>query len=98
MQKKLISGVLATVMALSLLTACGEQATDSGSKTEAEEQSAETTIESSDGSSTSALWPTTLTNSVHNSAAPDWTEYNQLIFNIKNTTDYSEREVMMHRA
>lgn len=29
---------------------------------------------------------------------PDWTEYNQLIADIKTTTDFAEREAMMHRA
>ncbi|WP_243111896.1 peptide ABC transporter substrate-binding protein [Butyrivibrio sp. CB08] len=98
MQKKLLSCVIALSMTLCLLTACGKQATDAGGATSTEEQATETAAESSGGSTSTASWPTTLTNSVHNSAAPDWTEYNQLIFNIKNTTDYAEREVMMHRA
>ena len=29
---------------------------------------------------------------------PDWTEYDQLIDDIKSTTDFVEREAMMHRA
>lgn len=29
---------------------------------------------------------------------PDWTEYNQLIAEIKSTTDFVEREAMMHKA
>jgi peptide/nickel transport system substrate-binding protein/oligopeptide transport system substrate-binding protein len=97
MRNKLLSCVIVFAMTLSLLTACGKQATDAGTEVSTEEQAAETASESSDGTADSS-WPTTLTNSVHNGAAPDWTEYNQLIFNIKNTTDYNEREIMMHRA
>ena len=29
---------------------------------------------------------------------PDWTEYDQLISDIKSTTDFVEREAMMHQA
>ena len=96
MRKKFLASVMIFVMALSLLSACGKQANDHASESPAEESSTDT---GSDGTGeTTASWPATLTNSVHNSAAPDWTEYNQLIFNIKNTTDYNERETMMHRA
>ena len=72
--------------------------TDSNDATvSADQATAATTTEAADNVKDTS-WPSTLTNSVHNSAAPDWTEYNQLIFNIKNTTDYNEREKMMHRA
>ena len=97
MHKKLIACVVAFSMTLSLLTACGKQAGNAGDAGETTDPSASESAEGSVSSSDDS-WPTTLTNSVHNSAAPDWTEYNQLIFNIKNTTDYSEREKMMHRA
>ena len=33
-----------------------------------------------------------------NDPRPDWTEYDQLIDDIKSTTDFVEREAMMHRA
>ncbi|MCR5671026.1 MAG: peptide ABC transporter substrate-binding protein [Butyrivibrio sp.] len=97
MRKKLLSCVIVFTMALSLLSACGKKAENAGDAAPAEEQASESAGESS-GDASTASWPTTLTNSVHNTAAPDWTEYNQLIFNIKNTTDYNEREKMMHRA
>ncbi|WP_044913181.1 peptide ABC transporter substrate-binding protein [Butyrivibrio sp. WCE2006] len=97
MRNKLLSLVIVMTMTLSLLTACNKQATDSsGEAPAAEPKTNEASVSS--GNAASSSWPSTLTNSVHNSAAPDWTEYNQLIFNIKNTTDYNEREVMMHRA
>ena len=96
MHKKFLASVMIFVMALSLLSACGKQENDPASENLTEDSSTDTGSDST-GEKT-ASWPTTLTNSVHNSAAPDWTEYNQLIFNIKNTTDYNERETMMHRA
>ncbi|MCR5156031.1 MAG: peptide ABC transporter substrate-binding protein [Butyrivibrio sp.] len=97
MGKKLLLFVVVVSMTLSLVTACGKQAADSGNEAPAAEAAGDVAAESSGGGTTGG-WPTTLTNSVRNSAAPDWTEYNQLIFNIKNTTDYNEREIMMHRA
>ena len=96
MRKKLLASVMIFVMTLSLLAACGKQADNAASENPTEDSLSDTASDSTGAES--AAWPTTLTNSVHNSAAPDWTEYNQLIFNIKNTTDYTERENMMHRA
>ena len=95
MQKRILSHAVAFLTAFCLLAGCGKQATETGSGSSAADAGSSGAAESTSVSST---WPTTLTNSVHNSAAPDWTEYNQLIFNIKNTTDYNEREKMMHRA
>ena len=97
MRNNFLAGVMAVTVSLSLLTACGNQANVAGSEDGASEKTESAASESA-GATQDTSWPTTLTNSVHNSAAPDWTEYNQLIFNIKNTTDYNEREVMMHRA
>lgn len=98
MRNKLLSCVLVLAMTLSLFTACGKQSANNGNEVANTDASQENVAGDSAGAGSEAGWPTTLTNSVHNSAAPDWTEYNQLIFNIKNTTDYNEREVMMHRA
>ena len=98
MRNKLLSCVLVLAMTLSLFTACGKQSANDGNEVADTDASQENAAGDRTGTGSEAAWPTTLTNSVHNSAAPDWTEYNQLIFNIKNTTDYNEREVMMHRA
>ncbi len=98
MRNKLFSCVIALSMTLSLLAGCGQSAETSADSSADAQAVAEAGSGGDTGSADSATWPTTLTNSVHNAAAPDWTEYNQLIFNIKNTTDYAEREAMMHRA
>lgn len=97
MRKKLLSLVVAMAATTCLLAGCGKESTATGSDSIAAEISSG---ENTDSLSAEAeeSWPNTLTNSVRNSAAPDWTEYNQIIFNIKNTTDYNEREKMMHRA
>ncbi|MCR5556514.1 MAG: peptide ABC transporter substrate-binding protein [Butyrivibrio sp.] len=97
MRKKILSLVVAMAATICLLAGCGNNvAVTSSEPSPAEASSGETTVSS--GAAIEESWPSTLTNSVHNSAAPDWTEYNQIIFNIKNTTDYNEREKMMHRA
>lgn len=97
MRKKILSLVVAMAATICLLAGCGNNAAVTSSEpSPAEASSGETSVSS--GAAIEESWPNTLTNSVHNSAAPDWTEYNQIIFNIKNTTDYNEREKMMHRA
>jgi len=85
-------------MTLSLLSGCSNKVSDTATTAETEATATASSQDVSTMDTTDNSFPSTLTNSVHNSAAPDWTEYNQLIFNIKNTTDYTEREAMMHRA
>ncbi len=97
MRKQFLSIVVAMAATICLLAGCGKETATGSTETSTTDVSSGEAAESS-GSAVEESWPTTLTNSVHNSAAPDWTEYNQLIFNIKNTTDYNEREKMMHRA
>lgn len=97
MRRKLLSCVIVLTMTLGILAGCSKSASDAGTTTQPSDTAANGQT-ASPGDTSDLRWPYTLTNSVHNSAAPDWTEYNQLIFNIKNTTDYSEREAMMHRA
>ena len=97
MKNRFLSCVIAIAMSLSVIAGCGKQADEASNAYKVEDQ-AQNEISAGANAATDLAWPTTLTNSVHNSAAPDWIEYNQLIFNIKNTTDYSEREAMMHRA
>ncbi|MBE5830169.1 MAG: peptide ABC transporter substrate-binding protein [Butyrivibrio sp.] len=97
MRKKILSVVVATAATICLLAGCGKESATTGNDSAATETSSGETTESSSAAADES-WPNTLTNSVRNSAAPDWTEYNQIIFNIKNTTDYNEREKMMHRA
>ncbi|MBP3199742.1 MAG: peptide ABC transporter substrate-binding protein, partial [Butyrivibrio sp.] len=96
MRNKYLFCIVTLFVTQCLAAGCGKNTLQSETQSEqvtAAEDAAEEKTESSE-----QTWPATLTNSVHNSAAPDWTEYNQLIFNIKNTTDYNERETMMHRA
>lgn len=97
MRRKLLSCVIVLTMTLGILAGCSKSASDAGTTTQPS-NTADNGQTAAPGDTSDLGWPYTLTNSVHNSAAPDWTEYNQLIFNIKNTTDYSEREAMMHRA
>ena len=99
MWNKVLSCGIVISMILSICTGCGKQIDNSEDVGQAADSASGSAVEANTENSVSGTtWPTTLINSVHNSAAPDWIEYNQLIFNIKNTTDYKEREAMMHRA
>lgn len=83
---------LALVLALGTLTACGNS----------EQPAAESTVASTEGTSTEAAGTDASTEEgtavTDGNSAGDWTAYNDLITEIKTTTDYTEREALMHQA
>lgn len=86
---------LASLLAVAMLAGCGSSSTSS---TTTDDSASATTGEAFE----STLYPTpdgvTYTASATNSAAPDWTEYDALIEEIKTTTDLEERVQLMHQA
>lgn len=95
-KKQVLAGILAAVTAISM-TACGSTSSSSGTTAASEADSAAATevYESS-------LYPTpdgvTYKGASYNSAAPDWTEYESLIKEIKSDTDTADRVAKMHQA
>ena len=89
MKKKIFVTVLVAVMALSMLSACGENGGggNGGGSSDVYE---------------SKLYPTpdgvSFKASQKNKAAPDWKEYDSLIEEIQTTTDMTERIAKMHKA
>ena len=89
MKKKIFVTVLVAVMALSMLSACGENGGggNGGGSSDVYE---------------SKLYPTpdgvSFKASQKNKAAPDWKEYDSLIEKIQTTTDMTERIAKMHKA
>ena len=71
-------------------------------KTDEEESREAASAEPTEVSGVSALYPDAegvrLSASSYNAAAPDWTEYNDLIARIRSTTDSEERTALMHHA
>lgn len=88
--KKFTAISLALVLALGSLTACGStQEPEDASSAAASTESA---AESTEAASTEAV-------SEEDAVDPaNWTEYDNLISQIKTTTDYVEREALMHQA
>lgn len=84
MKKKIFVTVLVAVMALSMLSACGENGGGSSDVYESK------LYPTPDGVSFKA--------SQKNKAAPDWKEYDSLIEEIQTTTDMTERIAKMHKA
>lgn len=87
---------LALVLALGTLTACGSDAPATTST--AESSSAESSAEGSSTDASSEETPSTDSASAGGSYTPDWTRYDELIKDIKETTDFVAREAMMHEA
>lgn len=89
MKKKIFVTVLVAVMALSMLSACGENGGggNGGGSSDVYE---------------SKLYPTpdgvSFKASQKNKSAPDWKEYDSLIEEIQTTTDMTERIAKMHKA
>lgn len=85
---------LALVLALGTLTACGNS----------NQPAAESSVASTEGTSTEGAGTEASTEGGEQTAvtdgnsAGDWTVYNDLITQIKTTTDYTEREALMHQA
>lgn len=85
---------LALVLALGTLTACGNS----------NQPAAESSVASTEGTSTEGASTEASTEGGEQTAvtdgnsAGDWTVYNDLITQIKTTTDYTEREALMHQA
>ncbi len=88
--KKFTAISLALVLALGSLTACGS--TQEPADTSSAAASTESAAESTEAASTEAV-------SAEDVVDPaNWTEYDNLISQIKSTTDYVEREALMHQA
>ena len=94
MKKRALALVLSVVTALSLLTACGGS-TGASTSTQTQEAAGEVTGEST-------IYPTpegvTYKAIAEGKSAPDWSEYEALITEIKTTTDMENRVALMHKA
>ena len=94
MKKRALALVLSVVTALSLLTACGGS-TGASTSTQTQEAAGEATGEST-------IYPTpegvTYKAIAEGKSAPDWSEYEALITEIKTTTDMENRVALMHKA
>ena len=105
MKKRALALILSVATALTLLTACGGStgAASSGSAAPAQEaaepaEEAEAPAEAFE----STIYPTpagvTYTAIADGKSAPDWSEYESLITEIKTTTDVENRVALMHKA
>ncbi len=94
MKKRALALVLSVVTALSLLTACGGS-TGASTSTQTQEAAGEATGEST-------IYPApegvTYKPIAEGKSAPDWSEYEALITEIKTTTDMENRVALMHKA
>ena len=94
MKKRALALVLSVVTALSLLTACGGS-TGASTSTQTQEAAGEATGEST-------IYPTpegvTYKAIAEGKSAPDWSEYEALITEIKTTTDMENRVALMHKT
>ncbi|MDO4297054.1 MAG: ABC transporter substrate-binding protein [Lachnospiraceae bacterium] len=95
--KKLMALGLAAVTALAPVSAvCAEEATEAVT-----EATTEAVTEAAEGESEGAAEVTEVKGETANKsseAAPDWQAYNDMIAQIKVTTDTAEREALMHQA
>lgn len=114
MKKKALALVLTGATAVSLLAGCGSAAqapagassaaatTEAAAEetTAASEASSETSGAASTEAAADSTWPENvdLKASSYNEAAPDWTEYDQLITDIRTDLDLEDREAKMHQA
>ncbi|WP_318709714.1 peptide ABC transporter substrate-binding protein [Candidatus Acetatifactor stercoripullorum] len=90
--KKFTAISLALVLALGSLTACGSTQEPADTSSSSAAASTESAAESTEAASTEAV-------SAEDAVDPaNWTEYDNLISQIKTTTDYVEREALMHQA
>ena len=95
MKKRALALILSVATALTLLTACGGSTGASSSGSAAPAQGAAEAVEST-------IYPTpagvTYTAIADGKSAPDWSEYESLITEIKTTTDVENRVALMHKA
>ena len=82
--KKILAMALVAAMSFSLLSGCGSKTEAPAADATAEETTEETT-EAEDVAATEG-------------PAPDWAAYDELISQIKTSTDLVEREALMHQA
>ena len=108
MKKRALALILSVATALTLLTACGGSSSASSSGSAAPAQEAAEPAEAAEGSEApaeafeSTIYPTpagvTYTAIADGKSAPDWSEYESLITEIKTTTDVENRVALMHKA
>lgn len=110
MKKRALALILSVVTAMAMLTACGgstgastateetAETEEAGEEAEAEATEAEAPAEAFE----STIYPTpegvTYTAIADGKSAPDWSEYEALITEIKTTTDVENRVALMHQA
>ena len=108
MKKRALALVLSVVTALSLLTACGGS-TGASTSTQTQEATEEKEGEAAPEATAevgepveSTIYPTpagvTYKAIAEGKSAPDWSEYEALITEIKTTTDMENRVALMHKA
>ena len=108
MKKRALALVLSVVTALSLLTACGGS-TGASTSTQTQEATEEKEGEAAPEAAAevgepveSTIYPTpagvTYKAIAEGKSAPDWSEYEALITEIKTTTDMENRVALMHKA
>ena len=107
MKKRALALILSVATALTLLTACGgstgASSTSTGS-TQKEEAAATEEAEAGEAGEAveSTIYPSidgvSYTAIAEGKSAPDWSEYEALITEIKTTTDMENRVALMHKA
>ena len=107
MKKRALALILSVVTAMGMLTACGGStgaSTASEPAAEASTESAAVETEAAEAGEPveSTIYPTpegvTYKAIAEGKSAPDWTEYEALIKEIKTTTDMENRVALMHKA
>ena len=105
MKKRALALILSVATALTLLTACGGSSGASSSGSAAPAQEAAEPAEEAEAPAEaveSTIYPTpagvTYTAIADGKSAPDWSEYESLITEIKTTTDVENRVALMHKA
>lgn len=107
MKKRALALILSVVTAMGMLTACGGSTGASTASEPAAEASTEAAAVEAEAAEAgepveSTIYPTpegvTYTAIAEGKSAPDWTEYEALIKEIKTTTDMENRVALMHKA
>ena len=106
MKKRALALILTVATAMAMLTACGGS-TGASTSTEPAAASTEAAAVEADAAEVgepveSTIYPTpegvSYTAIAEGTSAPDWTEYEALIKEIKTTTDMENRVALMHKA
>ena len=107
MKKRALALILSVVTAMGMLTACGGSTGASTASEPAAEASTEAAAVETEAAEAgepveSTIYPTpegvTYKAIAEGKSAPDWTEYEALIKEIKTTTDMENRVALMHKA